>query len=104
MNKVNVRPGILFSSYSVYRKLEELEFFVPFFKTIHTLLLMQLLERGFRWQNLPLKESVLASRWPELGLLGHDPEFLVRQSQQGGPLLHDAVFHDLLRGNYSANR
>jgi hypothetical protein len=64
-----------------------------------------LLEIVIHWQNLPLKESILASRWPELGLVvANDPEFLVRQSQKQTELRHDAVIPDLLRGNYSPNR
>ena len=60
-----------------------------------------------RWPNVPLKDSVVAASWPELGLAATDPDFLVRQSQAADsapPVPHDAVLPDLLRGNYSANR
>jgi hypothetical protein len=63
---------------------------------------LQVLE-CIRWPSLPLKESILAARWPELGL-GVDPEFLVRQAGREEELPHNHFPLDLLRSNYSVNR
>ena len=61
------------------------------------------------WSTLPLKEAILATQWPELGL-AVDPDFLVRHIKQGEDeeeeqeLHHNSVIPDLLRSNYSLNR